>query len=161
LIEAVIRLANPKIHLIVVGDAGTGDEDYPRMLSKMAMNHQNIHFVGWLNQRQIYAYLDMSDLAVFPASQSILWQQAISMGLPLIVGDVGHQDISYLNLQNNIVVLRGADICSDIIANVIARLVADRGLMNAMKDGARVVADEHLDWNRLISRTLRFNTQSP
>ena len=55
--------------------------------------------VGWLNQDDLNRHLAMADLAVFPASQSILWQQAIAMGLPLIVGDAGHQDISYLNLE--------------------------------------------------------------
>jgi len=103
----------------------------------------------------------MADLAVFPASQSILWQQAIAMGLPLIVGDVGHQDISYLNTEDNIVILGRHEIRSDRLATAIADLVSDTDRMRLMSDGARRVAEQYLNWDRLIQRTLRFNDVSP
>ena len=99
----------------------------------------------------------MADLAVFPASQSIIWQQAISMGLPLIVGDNGRQDISYLNPYGNICILRREDISSEQLAQQISRLMEDRSIMVRMRAGANRVTDELLNWNKLILKTLRFN----
>jgi glycosyltransferase involved in cell wall biosynthesis len=101
--------------------------------------------------------MSMSDLAVFPASQSIMWQQAIATGLPLIVGDTGSQDISYLNLEDNIVILRGEDIRPERFAEEIKRVVGTPGRLTNMARGATKVAAEQLDWDRLIDRTLRFN----
>ena len=157
LLEAVGRLKHLPLHVIVVGDASELDAEYKRSLLDLARGRPEIHFAGWLGREEIYRHLAASDLAVFPASQSILWQQAIAMGLPLIAGNTGHQDISYLNLADNIVVLQGAQISVDRLAEVIGEIAGSRTRMNAMAAGARRVAAEHLDWNLLIERTLRYN----
>jgi 1,2-diacylglycerol 3-alpha-glucosyltransferase len=157
LIEAVQRLANPRLHLVVVGEAGADDAQYGQTLRERAARVPNVQMLGWLGREDIYACLDMSDLAVFPASQSILWQQAISMGLPLVAGDTGHQDISYLNRYDNIVVLRGQDISVEGLASAIGRIVGDTRVAETMRQGALRVSDECLNWNALIARTLRFN----
>ena len=157
LIEAVGRLQRYPLQLVVVGEAGKENESYSKNLRKMAEGRENIRFVGWLGPADIYKHLDMADLAVFPAGQSILWQQAIAMGLPLIVGDIGHQDISYLNLYDNIIILRQSDISSEKFTAAIERVISDPARMRSMSAGATKVADERLDWNKLILKTLQFN----
>jgi 1,2-diacylglycerol 3-alpha-glucosyltransferase len=156
LIEAYSRLSS-RPHLVIVGDSTAADADYKAHLLEAAKPFERVHFTGWLNSREIYSYLDMADLAVFPASQSILWQQAIGMGLPLIVGDTGHQDVSYLNLYGNIHVLRAHEIGAESLAAAIGRLINDANARQIMAAGACRVADEVLNWDRLIQRTLRWN----
>jgi len=157
LIEAVKSLPSLRLELVIVGDGGPRFADYQAQLLKAADSAPNIHFIGWVEGRDIYKYLDMANIAVFPASQSILWQQAIAMGLPLIVGDTGGQDISYLNLRHNIVILSGNEIRADRLVQEISRIVSDPARLRAMSDGALEVANEHLNWDKLIQRTLRFN----
>jgi 1,2-diacylglycerol 3-alpha-glucosyltransferase len=157
LLEAAVRLQRLPLHIVVVGDAGQEHAAYKRELQRLAAADPRVHLVGWLSREDIYRHLDMADLAVFPASQSILWQQAITMGLPLIVGDIGHQDTSYLNTERNIVILARDDIRADRLADVISHLIGDRERMRAMGEGARRVADLRLNWDRLVQRTLRFN----
>lgn len=158
LIEAVISLRDVQVHLIVVGDAGAADAAYKKRLMALAGCDSRVHFTGWLKPTDIYSYLDMANLAVFPASQSILWQQAIAMGLPLVVGDTGHQDISYLNLHENIVIFKSDEITSERLAEVICDLARDSTRLQKMAEGAMRVADECLNWNKLIDRTLCYNT---
>ena len=98
--------------------------------------------------------MNAADIAVFPASQSIMWQQAIASGLPLVVGDVGSQDISYLNLADNIRILRGESISSEGLAAEIEAIAVNPDLRRAMSLGATRVALQELDWDRLIDRTL-------
>lgn len=157
IIEAVKRIGDPRVHLVIAGQASDADADYLQSLHAAAQGRADIRFVGWLDKTQVYRHLDLADLAVFPASQSILWQQAISMGLPLIVGDTGHQDISYLNLHGNIVILPAHQITTDAIVAHLRRLLAEPAELARMRAGARRVAAEQLDWNHLIERTLRFN----
>lgn len=161
IVEAVNRIGDPRVHLVVVGQASEADSRYAESVRTVAGANANIRFVGWLNKEDIYGHLDLADLAVFPASQSILWQQAISMGLPLIVGDTGHQDISYLNLYDNIVMLRASEITAESIIAELRRLLDDRERLAAMQRGARRVAAEQLDWNQLVERTLRYNQAVP
>jgi len=156
LFAALDRLTTLPLRLVVVGEAGTEHSAYGAELAQLAAGNPRIHMVGWLNQQDLNRHLAMADLAVFPASQSILWQQAIAMGLPLIAGDTGHQDISYLNTERNIVILRDAEIGVEGIASAIAEVIGDPGRLRAMSEGALRVADEHLNWDRLVERTLRF-----
>jgi glycosyltransferase involved in cell wall biosynthesis len=158
LFEAMARLGRPNLRAVVVGDASDQSRDYRDWLHALAAGRDDIRFSGWLDREDIYRHMAMCDLAVFPASQSILWQQSIAMSLPLIVGDVGWQDISYLNLADNIVVLRKDEIRADPFAEAISSVVSDPMRLKQMAEGARSVAEEHLDWNKLILRTLRYNS---
>lgn len=158
LLQAVRRLPGLPLKVVVVGEASNADASYKRLLLEEAGAMPDaVRFVGWLEREDIYRHLAMADLAVFPASQSILWQQAIASGLPLICGDTGHQDISYLNLADNLVVLPAGEITADHLASQIERIAGDQNRLASMRRGAALVADEHLNWNRLIERTLRFN----
>lgn len=157
LFEAVEALRDPTIKVVVVGDAAKGDTTYRDFLHERAARQGGIVFTGWLDKEGVYRYMNAADLAVFPASQSIMWQQAIASGLPLVVGDTGSQDISYLNLAGNIEILRGDEISVDRYAAVIAKIASDRELRERMAKGATEVAREHLDWDRLVWRTLRYN----
>lgn len=155
LLEAVRRLPHLPLKVVVVGEAAAVDANYKAHLIALAEGAP-VRFTGWLGREDIYRHLDMADLAVFPASQSILWQQAIACGLPLICGDSGHQDISYLNLADNIIVLRGEQIGVDGLAHALQDAAGSDGRLRLMREGAARVAAEQLDWNRLIERTLRF-----
>jgi 1,2-diacylglycerol 3-alpha-glucosyltransferase len=157
LFDALAELPHLPLHVIVAGRAGESDASYEAELRRRAPE-QVVHFVGWLSPLEVYRHLAASDLAVFPASQSILWQQAIAMGLPLIVGDTGHQDISYLN-QGNIVILARDRIAPAPLAAAIAGVIEHPDRRREMAQAARRVADQHLNWDRLIERTLRFNVR--
>jgi 1,2-diacylglycerol 3-alpha-glucosyltransferase len=156
LLAAVRRMPQLPLKVVVVGQVSTTDSIYKAQLEEAAAGLE-VRFCGWLERVDIYRHLNIADLAVFPASQSILWQQAIACRLPLICGDVGHQDISYLNLHDNIIVLRGEQITSERLAHEIAAVVCEPGRLQRMRAGAEKVAAEHLDWNQLIHRTLRYN----
>ena len=157
LLEAATHLGDLPLHVIVAGEAAASDVAYGQKLRELAAANPRFHLVGWLGREDIYRHLAAADLAVFPASQSILWQQAIAAGLPLIAGDVGHQDISYLNLHDNIIVLKNSEIRADRIALEMAAVLGNASRRHEMSLGAQKVAAEQLDWNRLIERTLRFN----
>lgn len=157
LIEAFFKINNEKVHLFIIGKASREHNAYMDYLINISYGNSRIHFVGWLESVEVYKYLDASEIAVFPASQSILWQQAISMGLPLIVGDKGHQSIAYLNRFDNIIILEKKRITSEVIAEVITKLINDEALLNIMKMGAKKTTEEYLNWDKLILKTLSYN----
>lgn len=160
LLRAVPFLRQFPLKIVVVGDSGEEARDYKEFLLGLAQGLDNVMWAGWLGKLDVYRYMRMADLAVFPASQSIMWQQAIASGLPLVVGDTGSQDISYLNLRDNIVILPRDEIRPERLAEVITELLIEPGRLAQMARGAAAVADEQLDWDMLIERTLRFNRQS-
>ena len=46
-----------------------------------------IIFLGWKNRNQIYEILKISDIAIFPGRHSVLWEQAVALGCPLVIKD--------------------------------------------------------------------------
>jgi 1,2-diacylglycerol 3-alpha-glucosyltransferase len=155
-IEAFLALGRTDAHLLIAGESAPADAAYKARLLELAAGNPRIHFLGWLGSRDIYACLAAADVALFPASQSILWQQAIGMGLPLIVGNTGHQDVSYLNGHDNIVILPNAQITAERIREALHEVLGDERLRARMAAGARTVAEELLTWDRLIHKTLQL-----
>ncbi len=162
MIDAFFQLKCQDAWLFIVGDCAEVDSEYMKYLRKIAADCSRIVFTGWLDSRKILEYLDMANIAVFPASQSILWQQAIGMGKPLVIGDSiaklnGKQDVSYLNTYDNIVIADEAHPNASEIASIINALIEDPDRLEHMAIGARRVASELLDWNSIVNRTLEFN----
>lgn len=149
-----------RLHLVIAGQPPDGETGYYQSLLETAAGQRNIHFTGWLKPLQIYEYLLMSDLAAFPASQSILWQQAIAAGLPLIIGDImgGDQDVSYLSPYGNILIANQSHPMKERLTEALSALISDRTRCEAMAHGAVKAAAELLNWDALVRRTLRFRT---
>jgi 1,2-diacylglycerol 3-alpha-glucosyltransferase len=157
LISAFLEINSPNTHLIIVGAASEADKLYMDSLLALSNKNPRIHFVGWQKNQEVYKYLDAADIAVFPASQSILWQQAISMHLPLVVGDMGSQSIEYLNKYENIIILTKEFISIDTFVKHINTLLHDTTTLEKMEIGAAKITDEMLNWDKLIYKTLQYN----
>ena len=153
LLEAFLEINRPDLHLIIVGDADEKNLLYKNKLIDLSSNNPNIHWVGWQNNRGVYEHLVASDLAVFPASQSIVWQQALAAHLPLIVGDVGEQSLHYLNEFKAIIELEKNEITVENIKNAILETITDENLAEGKLRAAKTSA-KYLDWNHLINKTL-------
>ena len=153
LLEAFLEINRPDLHLIIVGDADEKNLLYKNKLVDLSSNNPNIHWVGWQNNHGVYEHLVASDLAVFPASQSIVWQQALAAHLPLIVGDVGEQSLHYLNEFKAIIELEKNEITVENIKNAILETITDENLAEGKLRAAKTSA-KYLDWNHLINKTL-------
>jgi 1,2-diacylglycerol 3-alpha-glucosyltransferase len=162
LVDAFRSLARVDTRLIIVGKADERHQDYADNLVALAGDDPRIHFAGWLGKQEMYEHLVASDIAIFPGGQSVIWQQAIGIGLPLIVADRTervryHQDARYLNCHDNVIFLDPAQSAAAEIEGLLRDLIDDKAALDRMAQGARQTAEELLDWNRLIARTLRFN----
>lgn len=146
IIEAVRLLNKADLFLIVFGAPASGADEYFDQLKEMAKGY-NIKFTGWLNPEAFYEYMAISDIAVFPASQSVLWQQAIGMHLALIAGDAGNQDMSYLNFNDNVVKIEQNDITAVKFAKIIENVISVPGLLHKMKKGAEKTSKENLSYD--------------
>nr|WP_308624403.1 glycosyltransferase [uncultured Eisenbergiella sp.] len=93
------------IVLIIFGDYA--DNSYKDAVMKEIeySTHQILH-VGFLEQKEIYDYYLASDLAVFPGSASVLRQQAVAAGLPIIVCLDADEDNINLQINDNAICLR-------------------------------------------------------
>ena len=59
----------------------------------------NVKYVGWLNQLDSYTLLSACDVAVFPGRHSVIWEQCVGLGVPLIVRRWSGTE--HVNINNN------------------------------------------------------------
>jgi 1,2-diacylglycerol 3-alpha-glucosyltransferase len=156
-LSAVTALDDPSVHVVVVG-AVKDDPAYEEELRSAA--GPTAHFVGWQDSRGVYRHQAAADVAVFPASQSVLWQQSVGMGLPLVVGEyIGpgrpRQDVGYMNWGNIHVLRPDADAVAQIAAFLRAART-DRTILREMARKAEKVTAELLSYDRLARRTIEI-----
>lgn len=149
------------VHVILVGSADPAYEEYARSVMDLGDANPRIHAVGWQDRAGVYAHMAAADIAVFPASQSVLWQQSLGMGLPLILSEKSEaqravQHVGYLNRHDNLIILDPDQPLPDQIAAHVKRLAGDRETLAAMSGGALRTAAEILDYAAIAARTLEF-----
>ena len=102
LMQAIKELDKDNLKLIVFGQA---NEDMMTLIKELSEDI-HIRYIGWIDSNKAYDYFLASDLAVFPGTHSVLWEQAAACGIPLIVKNwegMHHVDVggNCLFLQND------------------------------------------------------------
>lgn len=128
LIDAVSSLKEKNIYLLVFGSLTKDMEDFCTPKFK-----GNIKYAGWIDSKQVYPLFLASELAVFPGTHSVLWEQSIACGLPGIFKD-WDGGFSHIDCGGNAILLK--DITKDNLANEISNLLDDKSKYESMKINA-------------------------
>lgn len=119
-------------------------------LIKVASEHPNIMVLGWLPALDIYKYLWASDVAVFPGTHSVLWEEAVGLGVPCIFKrwpGIGHVD-----LGGNCIMLD--DIDETHLGDTLAKLASEPDRITTMKKIASTHGREFFSYSQIARRAL-------
>ena len=129
LMKAVNDLKTQDIRLIVFGTPNSEMKDEIDALAKSS----NIRYVGWIPSEKTYDYFFAADLGFFPGTHSVLWEQAVGVGLPCVFKK--WEGIQHVDLDGNCLFLSSSGI--DEIKENILRLYRDSHLLEGMKHVAQ------------------------
>lgn len=114
LLQAISEINNENIKIVFFGSI---KEDIKNEILKY-IDDSIVKYLGWLDSNQIYDVLLSSDLAIYPGTHSVLWEQSIGVGLPCILKrwkgmehfDVGGNcifidEINAINIKEKILLL--------------------------------------------------------
>lgn len=113
LLEAINKLNNNKLHLIICGTL-TPEMEY---LMEIIEKNVHIHYLGWCNAERVMDCMVASDIACFPGTHSTLWEQAVGVGLPSIFKR--WHEMEHVNVNGNCEFVKGEDV--NELAEVIER----------------------------------------
>lgn len=147
LIKAIKSLNNNKLFLIIFGNV---EEDYIAEIKKETDSLPFIHLVGWINPKEINDYYLASDIACFPGSQSVLWQQAIGCGLPICVKY--YYGLEYLDLGGNVKFVYKDDHLS--IAIALNELISDQDLIFRMRNIALEKGAQYFSYQNIAQTVI-------
>lgn len=104
LMEAVKQLAEKNIYLLAFGEPVKGMES----VFNKYKTERNIIMTGWLPSDKAYDMFLASNLAFFPGWHSVLWEQAVACGIPLVVKY--WEGVDHININNNAVLMNEVDV---------------------------------------------------
>lgn len=127
LMQAVSELEG-KAKLIVFGQPNNEMENIINELSKDG----NIRFLGWIPSDKVYDYFLASDLAVFPGTHSVLWEQACACGIPCVFKD--WEGMHHIDVGGNCEFLHKDS--TEEIKEVLSEIIGDKEKYYGMKQAA-------------------------
>lgn len=148
LINVVEEMNRNNLKLIVFGQP---DKDMKALIEDMSRD-SHVRYIGWLDSTKVYDYFLASDLAVFPGTHSVLWEQACSCGLPGIFKDwVG---MRHVDLGGNARFVRGDD--KEELKTVISEILDSTVEYEKMREVARNKAIPYFSYARIARRAIEL-----
>lgn len=125
LIQAVSEINNENIKLIVFGQPN----DEMKETINAYVENPNIRYLGWIQAETTYDYFLSSDLAVFPGTHSVLWEQACACGIPCVFKE--WEGMHHVDVGGNCLFLYEDSVSE--IKQIILDLYNNKDMYNAMK----------------------------
>ena len=80
LMEAIGKIENPKVKLIVFGSV---TQELADNVKDLCIKNK-VQYIGWVKAEESYEYFAAADLAIFPGRHSVFWEQVAGMGIPMV-----------------------------------------------------------------------------
>ena len=146
LMRAVNRISRPDIKLVIFG---TPNEDMAAEFSELSES-QYVHAVGWIEPAAAYDYLLAADLAVFPGTHSVLWEQSVGTGCPCIFRR--WEGIEHLDVGGNCHFFETGE--QDEIERMILEIRSDPRLLADMKAAATERGIREFSYSEIAKRAI-------
>lgn len=150
LMQAAGKLPD-KLKLIVFGSISQELEEQVRSLA----DGTKIQFIGWLQAKDTYDYVEAADLFVFPGRHSVLWEQVTGQGVPMIVKD--WPGTHHIDLGGNVRFLENES--EQVIAKAILEVFNNKDLYNKMKEVAITKGMLSFSYKRIAERAISGSIQ--
>lgn len=125
LLKAINEINNKNIKLLYFGTI------VPEMLDTInaQSNNESIKYLGWLSGNDINNYILASDLAIYPGTHSVLWEQSVGLGIPCIFKY--WEGITHIDVNGNCRFLYKDNVAE--IKDEILRIINNKEIFNRMK----------------------------
>ncbi len=148
LIKAIISIDNPNVKLFLFGSISENiKQEAEKLISE---NANRVVYGGWAKSEEIYKYLLVGDLCVFPGTHSSIWEQAVGMGVPCLFKR--WENITHIDLGGNCILMD--DCSSDYIAKEIETLSNDREKLAQLRQVAAERGPKVFSYEEIAKRAV-------
>ncbi len=146
LIKAVNKIKNEHIKLLIFGTPSPDMKDEIELISK----YEKIINIGWINGDDVYDYFLAADLAIFPGTHSVLWEQAAGCGIPCIFKY--WEGMTHVDVGGNCLFLYEDSVKE--ISKLIKTINDDKQLYKMMKKVAEEKAVKFFSYTDIAKRAI-------
>jgi hypothetical protein len=111
---------------------------------------QDIIYIDWLASKKIHKYFFASDLAVFPGTHSVLWEEAVGLGLPCVFKK--WEGIQHVDHGGNCLFI--VDVNSSSIKDVLLTITEDKSTFEEMRLKAELLGSKTFIYSEIARRSI-------
>lgn len=116
-----------------------------------SLHDERIFFIGWIPSDDCYDLFLASDLAVFPGTHSVLWEQACASGIPAIFKD-WDGGFNHVDVGGNCTLLK--EISVESIRDAILSIQKTPGRYQTMKEIAMTRGTKEFSYINIARRSI-------
>lgn len=148
LMQAVNELTSDNVKLIVFG---TPNQKMKLIIEELSKSNY-IRNIGWIRSEKVYDFFLASDLAFFPGTHSVLWEQAIGTGIPCVFKYWKGMD--HVDLGGNCKFLYTNYIIE--IKSVLEEIITNKSIYQEMKKVAENIGIKKFSYKEIASKAIQF-----
>lgn len=137
------------IHLIVFGKP---TEEMKNIINELA-SHQNIHYIEWIDSKELFKYFFASDLAIFPGTHSVLWEEAVGLGTPCVF--YSWEGIQHLDKGGNCLYINKNNY--EELKKILNYLVSNPDIVNKMKEISLKVGPKYFSYSNIAKQAIEID----
>lgn len=146
LMEAVHKIHRSDVKLLVFGSV---TEDLKSKIEKLADGHV-VQFIGWVKSCDSYELFEAADLVVFPGRHSVMWEQVVGQGIPIVVKD--WPGTHHVDLGGNVCYLENDSVSG--IQDTLNRIISQPDVYNDMKKAAQEKGLKEFSYKEISKRSI-------
>lgn len=148
LMEAISESNFERLKLIVFGAV----EESLRPQFDRLCTSERIQFCGWKNTEDTYCLMAAGELVVFPGLHSVMWEQAVALGVPCVFRDI--PGFHHVDLKGNTIFL--ADVSKEALKYTVESLVGDHVKYQAMREVAQGKGIDQFSYKKIAQRSIEL-----
>lgn len=114
------------------------------------INNKNIKYLDWVASNEIHKIFLSSDLAIFPGTHSVHWEEAIGLGIPCVFKK--WDGMTHLDLGGNCILLD--EINSDSIIKVFRDIIFKEFYYTNLKKSAINLGPKNFSYSKIASQAI-------
>ncbi|EMS32415.1 glycosyltransferase [Mariniradius saccharolyticus AK6] len=149
LLEAFSDKAFDDYHLILFGSI----TDEMRVEIEKHLGQSNITYLKWLEPKQVSEYFMAADFGVFPGTHSVLWEQAVGVGLPAIF--CKWDGVTHVDVGGNCVFIES--ISAEKIGKTMHEIVMDSNRFASLRKNAEEKGPKVFSYTEIAKKSIDMN----
>jgi 1,2-diacylglycerol 3-alpha-glucosyltransferase len=132
---------------------GKPNEEMRKEILDLINANPEIIYLDWLHSSTIHKYLIAADIAIFPGTHSVLWEEVVGLGIPALFRK--WERMNHVDLGGNCLFLDSGSRYE--ISTVVKTLIEAPNMFKDMKELASTLGPVKFRYTKIAQQVLNFN----
>lgn len=106
--------------------------------------------IGWIDSQQTYDIMAAADLIVFPGLHSVMWEQAVGMGIPCVIKEI--DGFKHVDVGGNVEFIKDVSVVS--LKKNIEEIACNEEKYKKMKDVAIKNGMDYFSYKKIAQKSI-------